>query len=54
VGGEKMWGADSKYDEIDEKRLPGYVEKGMEQQSRLSDILYGQWISGLKNRWPLS
>lgn len=53
VGGEKVWGADNKYDEIDEKRLPGHVEKGMEQQGLLSDILYGQWISGLKSRWPL-
>lgn len=53
VGGEKMWGAD-KFGDIDEKRLPGHVEKGMEQQGLLADILYGQWINGLKGRWPLS
>jgi serine/threonine-protein kinase 24/25/MST4 len=53
VGGEKMWGAD-KYGDIDEKKLPGHVEKGMEQQGLLSDILYGQWINGLKSRWPLT
>lgn len=39
---------------LDEKRLPGHVEKGMEQQGLLADILYGQWINGLKSRWPLS
>ncbi|KAF2746065.1 kinase-like protein [Sporormia fimetaria CBS 119925] len=53
VGGEKIWGAD-KHGDIDEKRLPGRVEKGMEQQGLLADILYGQWINGLKSRWPLA
>lgn len=53
VGGEKVWGAD-KYGDLDEKKLPGHVEKGMEQQGLLADILYGQWISGIKSRWPLA
>jgi serine/threonine-protein kinase 24/25/MST4 len=54
VGGEKLWAGERQYDEIDEKKLPGHVEKGMEQQGLLADILYGQWISGLKSRWPLT
>jgi serine/threonine-protein kinase 24/25/MST4 len=37
---------------LDEKKLPGYVEKGMEQQGLLADILYGQWTQGVRNRWP--
>ncbi|KAF3000092.1 hypothetical protein E8E13_002883 [Curvularia kusanoi] len=37
---------------VDEKKLPGHVEKGMEQQGLLADILYGQWMSGLRSRWP--
>ncbi|KAH7135789.1 kinase-like domain-containing protein [Dendryphion nanum] len=53
VGGDKMWGGD-KYGDIDEKKLPGYTEKGMEQHGLLSDILYGQWIGGLRSRWPLA
>jgi serine/threonine-protein kinase 24/25/MST4 len=39
---------------LDEKKLPGYVEKGMEQQGLLADILYGQWTQGLRNRWPVA
>ncbi|KAF2800400.1 Pkinase-domain-containing protein [Melanomma pulvis-pyrius CBS 109.77] len=53
VSGEKSFGHDV-YAGLDEKKLPGYVEKGMEQQSLLADILYGQWTQGLKNRWPLA
>jgi serine/threonine-protein kinase 24/25/MST4 len=52
VGGEKMFGLDA--DELSERKLPGHVEPGMEQQGLLADILYGQWIQGLKSRWPLS
>jgi serine/threonine-protein kinase 24/25/MST4 len=52
VGGEKMFGLDA--DELSEKKLPGHVEPGMEQQGLLADILYGQWMQGLKSRWPLS
>jgi serine/threonine-protein kinase 24/25/MST4 len=37
---------------FDEKKLPGYVERGMEQQGLLADILYGQWTQGLRSRWP--
>jgi serine/threonine-protein kinase 24/25/MST4 len=55
VGGEKMWGMEKDvFGGIDERKLPGHVEKGMEQQGLLADILYGQWIGGLKNRWPLT
>jgi serine/threonine-protein kinase 24/25/MST4 len=39
---------------LDEKKLPGYVEKGMEQQGLLADILYGQWTQGVRNRWPVA
>lgn len=53
VGGEKAFGLDA-YGGLDEKKLPGHVEKGMEQQGLLADILYGQWMQGLKSRWPLS
>jgi serine/threonine-protein kinase 24/25/MST4 len=50
VVGEKGFGADA-YGGFDEKKLPGYVEPGMEQQGLLADILYGQWMAGLKTRW---
>ncbi|KAF2021101.1 kinase-like protein [Aaosphaeria arxii CBS 175.79] len=53
IGSEKMWGTD-KLGDIDEKKLPGHFEKGMEQQGLLADILYGQWIGGLRNRWPMT
>lgn len=53
VGTERMWASD-KFGDMDEKKFPGHVEKGMEQQGLLADILYGQWISGLRNRWPLT
>ncbi|KAF2626536.1 Pkinase-domain-containing protein [Macroventuria anomochaeta] len=51
VVGEKSFGNDS-LPIVDEKKLPGHVEKGMEQQGLLADILYGQWMSGLRSRWP--
>ncbi|KAF2113811.1 kinase-like domain-containing protein [Lophiotrema nucula] len=57
VGGEKIFGAgldDGRGWGLDEKKLPGHVEKGMEQQGLLADILYGQWIQGLKSRWPVA
>lgn len=38
----------------DERKLPGYVEKGMEHQGMLADSLYGRWIEGLKGRWAVS
>lgn len=52
VGADKMLGFDG--DELSEKKLPGHVEPGMEQQGLLADILYGQWMQGLKSRWPLA
>lgn len=52
VGGEKVYGLDGGV--FDEKKLPGHVEKGMEQQGLLADILYGQWMQGLRSRWPLA
>lgn len=52
VGGEKAFGLDASV--FDEKKLPGHVEQGMEQQGLLADILYGQWMQGLKSRWPLA
>jgi serine/threonine-protein kinase 24/25/MST4 len=53
VVGEKTFGQNAS-SVLDEKKLPGYVEKGMEQQGLLADILYGQWMQGLKSRWPVA
>lgn len=39
---------------VDEKNLPGHVEKGMEHVGMLTDVLYGRWAEGLKSRWPAS
>lgn len=33
--------------------LPGQVIPGMEHTSRIADALYGKWVEGLKNRWPV-
>ncbi|KAH9882298.1 hypothetical protein J1614_000534 [Plenodomus biglobosus] len=52
--GEKTERPDSAYGAFDEKKLPGYVEPGMEQQGLLADILYGQWTQGLRTRWPIA
>jgi serine/threonine-protein kinase 24/25/MST4 len=41
-------------EEIDPTRLPGYVRPGMEQAGGLAEVLYGRWMEGLKNRWPMS
>jgi serine/threonine-protein kinase 24/25/MST4 len=54
VGGEKAFGLEAMGSVFDEKKLPGHVEQGMEQQGLLADILYGQWMQGLKSRWPLA
>jgi serine/threonine-protein kinase 24/25/MST4 len=51
VVGEKGFDKDGL---VDEKKLPGYVEKGMEQQGLLADILYGQWMQGIRGRWPVA
>ncbi|CAO2647422.1 Nn.00g083440.m01.CDS01 [Neocucurbitaria sp. VM-36] len=53
VVGEKTFGADG-MGVLNEKKLPGHVEKGMEQQGLLADILYGQWMQGLRSRWPIT
>jgi serine/threonine-protein kinase 24/25/MST4 len=53
VMGEKGNAAEGLYG-FDERKLPGFVEPGMEQQGLLADILYGQWMQGLKTRWPIS
>ncbi|KAF2826935.1 Pkinase-domain-containing protein [Ophiobolus disseminans] len=53
VVGEKGFGSDSATP-FDERKFPGYVEKGMEQQGLLADILYGQWMQGLRSRWPVA
>ena len=57
VGGEKIFGSvfdDGRGWGLEEEKLPGHVEKGMEQQGLLADILYGQWMQGLKSRWPVA
>ncbi|KAF1848004.1 Pkinase-domain-containing protein [Cucurbitaria berberidis CBS 394.84] len=51
--GEKTYSADGQ-GMLNEKKLPGHVEKGMEQQGLLADILYGQWMQGLRSRWPVT
>lgn len=33
--------------------LPGQVVPGMEHTKQLADVLYGKWVGGLKNRWPV-
>lgn len=53
VVGEKAFGHDVPT-ALEEKKLPGYVERGMEQQGLLADILYGQWMQGLRSRWPVA
>ncbi|PZC94907.1 SPS1, serine threonine protein kinase [Pyrenophora tritici-repentis] len=53
VVGEHGFGTDA-HAGFDEKKFPGYVEPGMEQQGLLADILYGQWTQGLRSRWPLT
>lgn len=53
AAGEKMCGAGGKAG-LDEKKLPGFVEHGMEQQGLLADILYGQWMQGIRQRWPMA
>ena len=32
--------------------LPGQAIPGMEHTKQLSDVLYGRWADGLRNRWP--
>lgn len=53
VGGEKVFGLEP-LDGLDEKKFPGFVDKGMEQQGLLADILYGGWLQGIKGRWPMA
>jgi serine/threonine-protein kinase 24/25/MST4 len=53
VGGERPSALDG-YGGLDKKKLPGHVEPGMEQQGLLSDILYEQWVQGLRSRWPVA
>jgi serine/threonine-protein kinase 24/25/MST4 len=52
VGGEKGYG--DAYAGIDEKKLPGYVERGMEQQASLADHIFGDYLLKLRARWPLT
>ena len=32
--------------------LPGQTIPGMEHTKQLTDVLYGRWAGGLRNRWP--
>ncbi|KAK3059563.1 hypothetical protein LTS18_010537 [Coniosporium uncinatum] len=41
-------------EQVDERKMPGYVEKGMEHQGVLADVLWGRWVEGLRVRWPLA
>jgi serine/threonine-protein kinase 24/25/MST4 len=38
---------------IDERRLPGYVKEGQEEQAGIADVLYGRWVEGLRSRWGM-
>jgi serine/threonine-protein kinase 24/25/MST4 len=38
---------------VDEKRLPGHVPPGMEQQGGMAGALYSRWLEGLKGRWGM-
>ncbi|KAF1991281.1 Pkinase-domain-containing protein [Aulographum hederae CBS 113979] len=39
---------------LEEKKLPGYVQPGMEHAGMLQDVLYGRWLEGLKGRWGVA
>jgi serine/threonine-protein kinase 24/25/MST4 len=39
---------------VEERRLPGHVEQGMEAQAGITDVLYGRWVEGLKSRWGMA
>ncbi|KAF2403053.1 kinase-like protein [Trichodelitschia bisporula] len=39
---------------VDERRLPGYVQPGMEQSAGLAEALYGRWVEGLRGRWGMA
>ncbi|MCJ1293633.1 hypothetical protein MMC34_005188 [Xylographa carneopallida] len=34
-------------------QLPGQLIPGMEHTKQLADVLYGKWVGGLRNRWPV-
>ncbi|MCJ1437224.1 hypothetical protein MMC27_006610 [Xylographa pallens] len=34
-------------------QLPGQLVPGMEHTKQLADVLYGKWVGGLRNRWPV-
>ena len=36
-----------------ELNLPGQLVPGLEHTKQLADALYGKWVDGLKNRWPV-
>jgi serine/threonine-protein kinase 24/25/MST4 len=52
VAGEKGYG--DAYSGIDEKKLPGYVQRGMEQQALLADHIFGDYLLKLRARWPMT
>lgn len=33
--------------------LSGQLVPGLEHTKHLADVLYGRWVEGLKNRWPV-
>lgn len=39
---------------VEDRKMPGYVERGLEQQSGLAERMYGAWLEGLRGRWPLA
>ncbi|KAF2465197.1 Pkinase-domain-containing protein [Lindgomyces ingoldianus] len=53
IGGDNVFGVDV-FAGLDEKKLPGHVERGMESHGLLADVLYGRWMEGLRSRWPLA
>ena len=39
---------------IEDSKLPGFVQAGLEEQGFLAERLYGAWLEGLRARWPIA
>lgn len=39
---------------VEDRKMPGHVEPGMEQQVGIAERMYGAWLDGLRGRWPLA
>ncbi|OCK83093.1 Pkinase-domain-containing protein [Lepidopterella palustris CBS 459.81] len=57
LGTEREYGSSTEFEGfggLDEKKLPGKVQPGMEHAGLLADVLYGRWLEGMRARWPLT